>query len=286
MRFAFAAAAVSLAVTASFGAAAAQPPRERAPTAANPVVSMWRLDCGEIRVTNLDLFSDTFLYAGREKTLTDSCYLIRNGNRYLLWDTGLPAELVGRSPGGEGPFRMSMRTTIRDQLRRIGVRPEQVSFVGISHYHDDHIGQAADFPGATLLIGAEDWEAIRGRPQSAARFKPWIDGGGTVQQVARDHDVFGDGSVVMLDMPGHTPGHHSLLVRLPQMGPVLLTGDLYHFAEQVANRGVPSFNTDRADTLASFDRFRQIARSLGATIIIQHEPLDIPRLPAFPEAAR
>lgn len=277
-----------LLIAACAGVLAVQPvatqPRPQRAAAATPV-QMWRLDCGEIRVTNLDLFSDTFLYAGREKTLTDSCYLIRNGDRYLLWDTGLPAELVGRAPGGEGPFRMSMRTTILDQLRRIGVRPEQVNFVGISHYHDDHTGQAADFPRATLLIGAEDWEAVRGRPQSAARFKPWIDGG-TVQAVARDHDVFGDGSVIMLDMPGHTPGHHSLLVRLPQMGPVLLTGDLYHFAEQVANQGVPSFNTDRADTLASFDRFRQIARSLGATMIIQHEPLDIARLPAFPEAAR
>ncbi len=283
MRFALAAAA-ALMVAGSCGTAAAQP-RERTPAAAAPL-QMWRLDCGEIRVTNLDLFSDAYLYQGREKTLTDSCYLIRHGNRYLLWDTGLPGELVGRSPGGEGPFRMSLRTRLRDQLRRIGVRPEQVTFVGISHYHDDHTGQAADFPAATLLIGAEDWEAVRGRPQTAARFQPWIAGGAKVEAVQRDHDVFGDGSVIMLDMPGHTPGHHSLLVRLPQMGPVLLTGDLYHFAEQVANQGVPSFNTDRADTLASFDRFRQIARSLGATVIIQHEPLDIPRLPAFPEPAR
>jgi len=264
--------------------ASAQPRAARTQAAAP--LQMWRLDCGEIRVTNLDVFSDTFLYAGREKTLTDSCYLIRNGNRYLLWDTGLSGELVGRSPRGEGPFRLSLRTRIRDQLQRIGVRPEQINFVGISHYHDDHTGQAADFPGATLLIGAEDWEAVRGNPEQAARFQPWIAGGGRVEAIRRDHDVFGDGSVTMLDMPGHTPGHHALLVRLPQMGPVLLTGDLYHFHENMTNRGVPRFNTDRADTLASYDRFQQIARSLGATIIIQHEPLDIPRLPAFPEAAR
>ena len=90
----------------------------------------------------------------------------------------------------------------------------------------------------------------------------------------------------MLNMPGHTPGHHSLLVRLPQRGAVLLTGDLYHFTEQLANRGVPSFNSHRADTLASFDRFQAIARSLGAMIVIQHEPIDIARLPAFPDSAR
>lgn len=254
--------------------------------AQTPQLQLWRLDCGEIRVTDLDVFSDTFLYAGRRKTLTDSCYLIRHGDRYLLWDTGLPGELAGGAPGGQGPFRFALRTRIRDQLARIGVRPEQIGFVGISHYHNDHIGQAADFPGATLLIGAEDWEAIRGNPDQAARFQPWIAGGGRVEAVQRDHDVFGDGSVTLLDMPGHTPGHHALLARLPQTGPVLLTGDLFHFQENMTNRGIPRFNTDRADTLASFDRFHQIARSLGATIVIQHEPLDVPRLPAFPEAAR
>ena len=96
--------------------------------------------------------------------------------------------------------------------------------------------------------------------------------------------MFGDKSVVMLDMPGHTPGHKVLLVRL-KSGPVLLSGDLYHATEQVANRGVPSFNTNRADTLASFDRFQAIARNLGAKVIIQHEPADIAKLPAFPQAA-
>jgi len=268
--------------------AAAQPSgSDRTAAARAPAnLQMWRLDCGEIRVTNLDVFSDTYSYVGREKTLTDSCYLIRNGNRYLLWDTGLPGALAGQPEGGQEPFRISLRTRIRDQLRRMGVRPEQISFVGISHHHFDHTGQAADFPGATLLIGDEDWEAIRTDPRQAALFRPWVEGGARREAIARDHDVFGDGSVVMLDMPGHTAGHHGLLVRLPQTGPVLLTGDLFHFQENMNNRGVPGFNVDRADTLASFDRFREIARSLGATIIIQHEPADIAKLPAFPEAAR
>jgi glyoxylase-like metal-dependent hydrolase (beta-lactamase superfamily II) len=102
---------------------------------------------------------------------------------------------------------------------------------------------------------------------------------------ARDLDVFKDGRVVMLTTPGHTPGHNALLVRLAS-GPVLLTGDLYHFTEQVANRGVPPFNHNRADTLASMDRFDRIGRNLKAKVIIQHEPADIAKLPAFPKAAR
>ncbi|MGE0179526.1 MAG: N-acyl homoserine lactonase family protein [Sphingomonas sp.] len=258
-----------------------------APAAASrPEISLWRLDCGEIRVTDLDVFSDTYAYVGRQMTLTDSCYLIRNGDRFLLWDTGLPGEIAGGPGGGEGPFRMSLRERIRDQLARIGVRPEQVTFVGISHYHDDHIGQAADFPGATLLIGAADWEAIRGRPSTAARFQPWIEGQSRSQPLRGDHDVFGDGSVIVLNMPGHTPGHRTLLVRLPRTGPVMLTGDLYHFTENMRTGRLPIFNTDRADTLASMARFQEIARNLRARIIIQHEPDHIRQLPAFPQAAQ
>ena len=133
-------------------------------------------------------------------------------------------------------------------------------------------------------MGTGDWEVVKGRPETAARFTPWISGGAKVEPVGRDKDVFGDKSVTILDMPGHTPGHKALLVRL-KSGPVLLTGDLYHATEQVANRGVPSFNTNRADTLASFDRFQAIAKSLNAKVIIQHEPADIAKLPAFPQAA-
>ena len=103
--------------------------------------------------------------------------------------------------------------------------------------------------------------------------------------MAGDKDVFGDGSVIMLRMPGHTPGHYALLVRLKEMGPVLLSGDEFHFHEQMMNRDVPPFNWNRAATLASHDRFLKIAENLGATLIIQHEPGDIAKLPIAPKAA-
>jgi N-acyl homoserine lactone hydrolase len=250
-----------------------------------PQMQLWRLDCGSVEIGDLDMFSDTFLYVGRKKTLTDSCYLIRHGENYLLWDSGLPGELAGKTVSADGMV-LTVGRTVVDQLRQIGVRPEQVNFVGISHRHDDHTGQAADFPKATLLIGAEDFETVKGRAESAPRFAPWIKGGSKVEKIEGDRDVFGDGSVVMLDMPGHTEGHHSLLVRLPKMGPVMLTGDLWHFTENVRNRGVPGFNTDRADTLASMDRFDAIARRLRAKVVIQHEPNDIAKLPAFPNSAQ
>jgi glyoxylase-like metal-dependent hydrolase (beta-lactamase superfamily II) len=264
------------------GSAAAQSTDAR-PSSAPARLELTRLDCGTIGVGDFDTFSDTYLYEGQPKQLTSSCYLVRHGDSLLLWDTGLSGDYVKAQKAGG--YTMALKGRITDQLARLSLRPSDIDYVGISHYHDDHTGQAADFPGATLLVGTGDWDVIKGRPQTAPRFKPWLGAGAKVEVVARDKDVFGDKSVVVLDMPGHTPGHKALLVRL-RSGPVLLTGDLYHATEQVANRGVPGFNTNRADTLASFDRFQAIARSLNAKVIIQHEPADVPKLPAFPQAAR
>ncbi|MCA1749572.1 MAG: N-acyl homoserine lactonase family protein [Parasphingopyxis sp.] len=254
---------------------------------AEPTIEMWRLDCGTIELSDTGPFSDAHLYDGEPRTLTDSCYLIRNGDRYLLWDTGLPAALKGTSMT-QGVFTVSIERTIVEQLGDLELSPSDISFVGLSHYHDDHIGQAADFPGATLLMSANDIAAIRDRPieSAAQQLAPWISGGGAIADFSRDHDVFGDGRVTIVATPGHTPGHSALLVRLPETGDVLLSGDLYHFREQIENRGVPQFNTDRADTLASMERFMQIDEALEAIIVIQHDPGDIERLPAFPEAAR
>jgi glyoxylase-like metal-dependent hydrolase (beta-lactamase superfamily II) len=168
------------------------------------------------------------------------------------------------------------------------VTPAQVKYVGISHYHGDHTGQASQFLQATLLIGKGDWEVVTDPKQTqlAPAFKPWISGEGKVEPVTGDKDIFGDGSVIMLDTPGHTPGHHSLLVKLKEMGNVLLTGDLAHFHENYESNGVPTFNTNRAETIASLERFKKIAANLKATVIIQHDERDVSKLPAFPAAAK
>jgi len=92
--------------------------------------------------------------------------------------------------------------------------------------------------------------------------------------------------VIMLYTPGHTPGHHSLLVKLPQTGAVLVSGDLMHFHENYDNNGVPAFNFDRAQTLASLDRVKKIVAGTKATVVIQHDARDIAKLPAFPAAAK
>ncbi|MBD9650066.1 N-acyl homoserine lactonase family protein [Ensifer sp. ENS09] len=251
---------------------------------------LWRLDCGNIEVRNLGVFSDTFKYAGAKRTLTDSCYLVRHDKDYMLWDAGLPAGLIGAKSDASSVFAPTLSEDLPTQLARIGVKPEQIGRLGISHNHFDHVGQAASFPGATLMIGAADFAQFKADPLPFAvdpsSVKPWLDGRSKVDPISGDRDVFGDGSVVILSTPGHTPGETSLLVRLEKTGPVLLSGDVVHFEEQLANRGVPTFNFDRASTLASMERLIGIAKSLNATLIVQHDASDIDKLPTFPKGAK
>ena len=249
---------------------------------AAPEVTLTRLDCGTNGPpTEVNLrFSDTYAYDGVKIQLVFSCYLIKHGNDYLVWDSGQPM-----SAGAVAP-----KTSLVDLLAQLKLKPEQIKYVGISHYHGDHIGQVDQLPKSTLLIGKGDWDVLTApKPTAganAAPFANWISGGDTVEAVPLDKDVFGDGTVIMLNTPGHTPGHHSLLVKLKEKGNVLLTGDLAHFQENYENNGVPSFNTDRASTVASIDRFKKVAANLKATVIIQHDARDLGKLPAFPASAK
>lgn len=246
-----------------------------------PDVSLTRLDCGTASApSDVARFSDSYAYNDFKVQLTYSCYLIKHNDHYLMWDAGQPDNGSGSAP----------KKNLVKLLAELNIKPDQINYLGISHYHGDHVGQAPLLPSATLLIGKGDWDALTGvtpnRMANPAPFDHWINGGGKVESLPGDKDVFGDGSVVILNMPGHTPGHHSLLVKLKDMGDVLISGDLAHFHENYEHDRVPTFNTDRADTLASFDRFKDIAKNLDATVIIQHDARDIEKLPVFPKAAK
>lgn len=250
--------------------------------AAAPEVSLARLDCGtppEPTVVN-ERFSDTYAYGDLKIQFVFSCYIIKHGDDYMLWDTGHAMTAPKVAP----------KTSVVDYLDKIGVKPDQIKYVGISHYHADHTGQVDSFAKATLLIGAREWEAISSpKPAAGVNFKPfesWIKGDSKVEPQTLDKDIFGDGSVIMLRTPGHTPGHSSLLVKLAKMGPVIITGDAAHFRENWDSDGVPAFNYDRAQTIASLERLKKIAANLKATVIIQHDARDVEKLPAFPEFAK
>jgi N-acyl homoserine lactone hydrolase len=245
-------------------------------------VTLARFECGTPQAPTAvnQRFSDTYAYGDLKIQFVFSCYLIKHDGEYLLWDTGHLLTAPNVAP----------KVSLVDYLAKIDVKPEQIKYVGISHYHGDHTGQVASFPKATLLIGAKEWEAISSpKPPEGVNVKPfesWIKGESKVEPVPTDKDVFGDGSVIVLRTPGHTPGHSSLLVKLAQMGPVILSGDAVHFRENYDSSGVPWFNFDRAQTVASIERMKAISKNLKATVIIQHDARDVEKLPVFPEFAK
>ena len=199
----------------------------------------------------------------------DNCYLIRHANGLLLWDTGVP-DAVATMPDGmvvaNGAITYRRAKTLASQLAELGVKPADVTYVALSHTHGDHVGNIALFGSSTVLIqGAEyDWAmAGANKPAFAVSEK--------FERLAGDHDVFGDGSVTILSTPGHTPGHQSLLVRLPKTGSVVLSGDAVHFRDNWEHRRVPSMNTDRAQTLASLQRLQSVLDERRAQLWINHD---------------
>jgi N-acyl homoserine lactone hydrolase len=263
---------------------AASPAAAATPAAgADGDVRLYTLDCGHLSLSDMGIFSDTGEHAGEKGEMAVPCYLIRDGGRWLLWDTGLGDRLAA-TPDGETILggQWTVRRTLVSQLAELGLKPDDIDFVGLSHLHADHSGNVGLFPKAIFLLG---------QPELG-----WAEQGGIgtdpklVATVARDHvepvvfdkDVFGDGRVTILKTPGHTPGHQSLLVKLPHAGAYLLTGDLYHTRQNYVEGLVPGVNVSRADTLASFDKFRRIVDRTGARVIVQHSPEDFAAMPAFP----
>ena len=238
-------------------------------------LKLWRLDCGSL--------VEPPPTPWRKAEMPVGCYLVQHGSRYLLWDAGVSARALGNAHP-----TIKLKRTISDQLKDLGLRPDQIEMVAISHYHGDHTGQATQFPKARLIIGAEDLQALRQRepPGGSAptHVKPWLDGAAPVSALREDLDAFGDGRVVVLRTPGHTPGHLSLLVKLASR-PVLLSGDLWHSHANVVRDEIPAFNTSHADTAASRERVRRLVREQDAVVILQHDDKDIADLPAFPQAA-
>ena len=245
-------------------------------------VELHKLDCGTIEISNLDDFSSSGDWAGQSDTYTDSCWLIRHPEGDMIWDTGVPGMLAGQPAFTQDIYTVSLAETLTAQLRHKGIEPSDIDYVAVSHSHFDHVGQVDQLSDATWLVYQSEHdfmfpENTEGEAEALTQFSAFAQ----MEMVpfSGEHDVFGDGSVVIFPVPGHTPGHCALQVTLEETGTVLLSGDLYHRKESRSGRHVPRFNTDEAQTLASMDLFEARAADLGAKVIIQHEPDDVDPLP-------
>jgi N-acyl homoserine lactone hydrolase len=254
----------------------------RSATAAHPTepVRLYALDCGRIEITDFGFFTDSGKPIGKGRTLADPCFLIRHPRGTLLWDTGLKTSIAESKEGVPNPVGQEfVDASLRDQLATLSLRPEDITFVSISHAHQDHSGNLNMFTASTWLLNRAELESALKSP-AASSFSE-------VNKVKtklldRDEDVFGDGLVRILQTPGHTPGHQSLLVRLEKSGAVVLSGDLAHSRENWEKHIVPSFNDSHDNTIASMKHVEDVLKENHARFIVQHAVEDFRALPKFP----
>jgi N-acyl homoserine lactone hydrolase len=245
------------------------------PTVTHGVTRLYVFNCGEARIPDVSPWSPGF-NIGKPAVFSDNCYLIQHGREWLLWDSGYP-DAVANLPEGVAGARNSRAfrsRTLVSQMAEIGVAPEQVTRVAFSHFHGDHVGNANLFAGATLYIQQTEYDAAFGPDPAKYGFNPAVYERLRESRTVKlngDYDVFGDGSVRILSTPGHTPGHQSLLLHLPQTGAVILTGDAAHFHENFINRRVPGFNFNADQSRASMDRLDSIRQSEHAQLWINHD---------------
>lgn len=257
--------------------------------AAAPDIRMYRLDCGQMTLGDKSMMSDRGLYQGQSYDIVMSCYLIKHGDDWLLWDAGLPKKYLS-GPLTEGSFVTRMDHTIVEQLAKLGLRADDIKYVAVSHAHFDHAGQVNDFPNATLIIQRGELQAMADVKKASEHY---IDGGlfsahiqgkklKRVRVIEGDVDLFGDGTLKTIHTPGHTPGSMALLLQLQKAGPYVLSGDQWHFTENHERQQVPVWNYDHDQTVASGERLNKIIAETGATLVIQHEPADNQKLPIPP----
>ena len=238
------------------------------------VQRLYVLYCGEARIPDLSPWSPGF-HVGEAAVFSDNCYLIRHGKDWMLWDTGYPDALADKPDGIVGARSTALREkTLVSQLAEIGVAPSQINVLAFSHSHGDHVGNGNLFTAATLYIQKAEYDAAFGPDAAKFGFAPATYDqlrNGRIVQLEGDADLFGDGSVRILSTPGHTPGHQSLLVRLPKTGAVVLSGDVAHFQENFDQRRVPGFNFDQAQSLRSMGKIAGIVESEHARLWINHD---------------
>jgi N-acyl homoserine lactone hydrolase len=238
------------------------------PASAAGVDKLYVLYCGEIRGADQARWSPG-VNAGVPIDLSDNCYLIQHGKDWFLWDTGLDDGVAAKPDGvigANGALHMKRAKTLASQLDALGVKPDDIKGMAISHTHPDHVGNIEMFPHTMLYVqkAEYDWPAEGG---GAPRFKPEH----PVTKLDGDHDVFGDGSVMILSTPGHTPGHQSLLVKLPKTGAVVLSGDAVHFKDNWDNRRVPAMNFNKEQTLASMQKIADTVAKEHGQLWINHD---------------
>jgi glyoxylase-like metal-dependent hydrolase (beta-lactamase superfamily II) len=263
------------------------------PATAGFAEKLYRLDCGHSLADDESVWTPGE-NVGRSIEFSSTCWLIKRGSQWVLWDTGVP-EAALNDPNGWSTLPKlivyHLDKTITGQLAEIGLKPSDITYVALSHTHGDHIGNVSLFPDSTVLMQRIEytWISSPDGPndnvnQLKALARKLLGTPKKLQLVDDDTDVFGDGSVTLISTPGHTPGSQSLLVHLKNAGFIILSGDVVHLEQNFERNVVPALNTDKAASIASMDKVRKMIATYQAKLFINHDKAQtdtLKLLPAF-----
>ena len=258
----------------------------------NGVQRLYVFNCGESTVSDVSRWTPG-VNVGKPGEFSANCYLIQHTRGWMMFDSGINDNVAtmpkGFQRGKESP-RYILRKPLRVQLSEIGIDPKQITHVAFSHTHGDHVGNGNLFSNATLHIQQAEYDIAFG-PEAVSKWNFEVTSydklrANPIVRLDGDHDVFGDGAVMIIATPGHTPGHQSLLVRLPKRGAVILSGDMVHLRDNWEQRRVPAFNFNREQSLQSMEKVAALMKQTGAQLWINHDKAQsdaIPKAPAYVE---
>src|SRR5688572_2358001 len=237
-------------------------------------VTLYVFDCGQLNIADISVYQ-----LKREEIATNlmsvPCFLIAHPKGNLMWDVGAVPDSAFRPGGAPATLRAGTSTkTLQAQLAEIGYAPADITHLAFSHFHWDHVGNANLFAGATWLVQESERQIMFAEPPSPrtepANFSA-LKTSKTVTISTNDHDVFGDGTVVVKATPGHSPGHQVLFVKLARTGPVVLSGDLYHYPEERTLNRVPTTEFNVQQTIASRAALDSFLAQSKAELWIEHD---------------
>jgi glyoxylase-like metal-dependent hydrolase (beta-lactamase superfamily II) len=262
------------------------------PPNAGTIDKLYRVDCGH------SLANDESVWTPGENVhkpieFSSTCYLIRHGKDILMWDTGVPEQTISDPMGWStlpSLIVYHIDKTISSQLAEVGLSPNDVNYVLVSHTHGDHIGNVGLFPNATVIMQKAEYDWINSPPPSDPNLSTLVTLARTLlgqprrlELISGDVDLFGDGSVTLLSTPGHTPGSQSLMVHLKNTGYVILSGDVAHLEDNFKRDIVPALNFDKASSIASMERIKDLMAKYNARLLINHDKRQTDVLKLLPD---
>ena len=259
---------------------------EHKPPSPPKSLRLYVFNCGSLNISD----PERFRFHKEDLATTNmsvACFLIVHPKGTLMWDVGAVPD-GALKPGEKSALEgyATITETLKSQLEKTGYEPSDIQYLAFSHYHYDHIANANEFAAATWLVRKVERDAMfaakppdKVNPANYSELK----NSKTTIIPTDDYDVFGDGTVVMKLAPGHTPGHQVLFLKLKKTGPIVLSGDLYHYPEERKLKRVPTFETDQQQTVETREKIEAFLKESGAQLWIQHDYTAFAKLKKAPQ---